>query len=347
MKEIGFSNRSLIQSGSSINLQKLTPIFAWLSDYNSDNTRQTYIKALDEFLQFRGFPAFHNMNTDELSKVFEVLRTTEGLHITTFKRMLKDQKKLSNRTINNRLASLSMLFDTLINEQIMRHNPAKAIKRFRVNNEKVESRVLSNDEVRAMLDAPLLWNDHRRKGQHPISELQMIRDRAILHMFFYRGCRVSELCKIKVKDFYQNSGFWGIRLHQKGGETNFSAVGQNLVISLEEYISLRGHGDIKESPLFLALNELFHTKLKNYDPYRQLSRHEIARLWHKYANFCDIKDSSPHSARATYITNAFENGADIMDIKDNAGHKQVRTTQSYVKSRVDVRRSAGLKVGYY
>lgn len=352
MEDIQLSNNLQIQSENSINLQRLTPIVAWLSDYNSPNTRQTYKKALDEFLQFRGLLPIAQMNTEELAKVFKVLEFTEGIHITAFKRMLKDEKNLSNRTINNRLASLSTLFDSLINEQIMKHNPAKAIKRFRVNHEKVESRVFSNDEVRAMLDAPLLWNDGRKKGKHPISELQMVRDRAILHMFFYRGCRISELCKIKVKDFYQNSGFWGVRLHQKGGESNWSAVSQNLAVSLEEYFSLRNHDEIKEAPLFLPLiseniENMAISIGKDNDPYRHLSRFEISNLWHKYSDFCGIKDSHPHCARATYITNAFENGADIMDIKDDAGHKQVRTTQSYVKSRVDVRRNAGLKVGYY
>lgn len=35
-----------------------------------------------------------------------------------------------------------------------------------------------------------------------------MRDRAILHVLFYTGCRVSEVTTLKVRDFFEDAGYW-------------------------------------------------------------------------------------------------------------------------------------------
>ncbi|NOX34069.1 MAG: tyrosine-type recombinase/integrase [Deltaproteobacteria bacterium] len=60
-----------------------------------------------------------------------------------------------------------------------------------VNSARVEAKVLTLEEVRKLLNTPELL------------KLQGLRDRAILSTLFFTGCRVSEVCSLKVKDFYE------------------------------------------------------------------------------------------------------------------------------------------------
>ncbi|NET39561.1 MAG: site-specific integrase [Cyanothece sp. SIO1E1] len=41
----------------------------------------------------------------------------------------------------------------------------------------------------------------------------------------------------------------------------------------------------------------------------------------------------PHSMRVTFGTNAWEHGADIVDIQKTLGHANVATTRSYLRMR--------------
>lgn len=42
------------------------------------------------------------------------------------------------------------------------------------------------------------------------------RDRALLHVLFYTGCRVSEVTTFKVKNFFEDSGYWVLDFIVKG-----------------------------------------------------------------------------------------------------------------------------------
>jgi integrase/recombinase XerD len=52
----------------------------------------------------------------------------------------------------------------------------------------------------------------------------------------------------------------------------------------------------------------------------------------------------PHSARATFITQALENGAKIEAVQRSVGHSKINTTQMYDKRLVRHRESASFAV---
>jgi len=62
-------------------------------------------------------------------------------HVIAFKKFLQDHGK-SARTINNRLSSISSLFNHLIDQQVVKINVAQGVKRMPVNSSRVEVKVL-------------------------------------------------------------------------------------------------------------------------------------------------------------------------------------------------------------
>jgi len=55
---------------------------------------------------------------------------------------------------------------------------------------------------------------------------------------------------------------------------------------------------------------------------------------------------TPHSARATFITEALETGVPIEQVQATVDHKTITTTKMYDKRRISHRDSATFKVSY-
>jgi len=300
----------------------------WLADFDSARSRETYQKAVQQFMVFLG------------AEKPEELRSVTSTHVIAFKRSLSE-RGMKPRTINNRMSAISSLFSHLTDKQIVKHNPAKGLRRLKVNQQRVESKVMSPDQMRALLDAPLIYNDKRKKGQHPLSDLQALRDRAVLHVFAYTGCRISELCTLKVEEYFSEANFKVMDFTLKGGKRHRVAVSHLLQGPLDEYIQLSGHRDKSESPLFLPIR-----KDENREENKPLTKQAIDRIWDKYTRHVGIEGTSPHSARTTFVTVGLEHGAKIEEMQRTVGHSQIKTTQMYDRRSFKYEESASFKVWY-
>lgn len=289
----------------------------WRANFNSDNSIETYDTAIKSFLTFLG-----------ISSPEELRRVDHG-HVIAFKNFLQS-KGHSPRTINNRLSAISSLFKHLIDKQVVKVNVAEGVKRMPVNAERVEAKALSTDQVRELLNTP------------DLKKLIGIRDRAILSVLFFTGCRLSEVCTLKVKDFYEEQGFWVLDFWIKGGKRNRLAINQELQIDLNRYLDRAGHWIDKNNYLFLPLRNAPNTDKID----RRLSRRNVGYLFNKYAKKAGIEGITPHSARATFITQALENNCPIEAVQKSVGHSQIKTTQMYDKRAVKYRESASFAVRY-
>lgn len=298
-------------------LKQIPEELLWKANFNSDNSIETYDKAIHSFLSFIG-----------ISSPQELREINHG-HVIAFKKFLQNQGN-SPRTINNRLSAISSLFNHLIDKQVVKINVAQGVRRMKINSDRVEAKVLSPEEVRKMLDAPDQF------------KLQGLRDKAILSTLFFTGCRVSEVCKLKVKDFYQEQGFYLMDFWVKGGKRNRLAINQELQIVVRKYLKLAGHENKKECFLFLPVK---HAPGK-LDNNRKMSRKTIDYLFKKYAKIAVLDGITPHSARATFITQALENNCPIEAVQKTVGHSQIKTTQMYDKRVARYRESASFAVRY-
>ena len=286
----------------------------WLANFPSTQTKRTYAAAVREFIGYHGF-----QSADEL-------RDVQPAHLIAWRQDLLD-RGATPRTVRSRLAAVSSLFKHLCEQQVVTRNPAQGVRRPRVKKTRVEAPVLSREQVRKLLEAP---------GRET---LKAIRDTAILHVLFYTGCRVNEAATLQVKDFFEDGGYHVLDFTVKGGERNRVAIHKELQLVLEVYLERAGHKEDRTLPLFFSVR---------YPERRQgiLSR-DIHRLFHRYAKRAGLpRGVRPHSARATFITEALERKCPIEAVQESVGHKHIATTKMYDKRKLHYRESASFAVQY-
>ncbi len=178
-----------------------------------------------------------------------------------------------------------------------------------------------------MLDAP------------DIRTLKGLRDRAILYTLFYTGCRIADVCKLKMKDLHEDAGYSVLDFIVKGGKRNRVAINQELQIVLSEYLDRVGHELEKSEPLFLAVQRM---NLKKH-----MSNKAIDNIFRHYAIKARLPQGvTPHTARATFITQALERKCPIEAVQRSVGHAKIVTTQMYDKRIQRHRESASLVLQY-
>jgi len=289
----------------------------WLSNFVSQRTRDTYASAVREFLAF-----LQITSADEMAKV-------DQAHIIAWRETLI-KKGATPKTIHNRISAVSSLFKHLCEHQEAKRNPTTGVKRPRVDSGQVKTPVVTPEQVRRILDLP-------RPGT-----LRGLRDRAILHVFFYTGCRISEVASLEVRDMHEDGGYTVMDFTVKGGKRNRLAICQELRIAVLEYLEAAGHGGVPDSPLFLPVK-----KRPGRPPRKHLSRMQIYNVFMRYARLGGLPDGvTPHTARATFITQALENNCPIEAVKRSVGHSRISTTQMYDKRTAKHRESASFAVAY-
>ncbi|MCP4021112.1 MAG: tyrosine-type recombinase/integrase [Desulfobacteraceae bacterium] len=282
-------------------LKEVPQEILWLANFNSENTRVTYEKALMQFMAFLGIST-----TDQLRQV-------ERSHVIAYKEHLVKQG-YKPRTINLKLTTLSSLFTDLAQQQVVEKNPVAGVRRLPLDYTRVEAKNMTPDQVRAMLDAP---DQSTVKGK---------RDYALLCTYFYTGCRISEPLNLKVKDFYEESGYHKLDFTIKGGKRNRLAIHAELARALKAYLEQAGHARDKEAYLFLPT---CHGRGQQ-DPGRHMVRQTVHGLFKKYAHAAGVpEDRSTHSARTVFITQALENNCSIDHVQKSVGHTLIKTTQMY------------------
>ena len=288
----------------------------WLKNFLSKQTRQTYRTVFREFCQL-----------GEITSP-DALRQVTPAEIIGYRDYLIEEKKMRPRSVRNRLAAISSLFQHLKNAQVVRFNPVEAIHRPKIDQERGVTPAMASHQAAQLLATP------------DTNTLAGARDSAILHLLFFTGCRISEPGQLLVKDLYEDAGYLMLRLTVKGGQQKSVEVHHALRQALDRYLGMTGHADQLESPLFLAVKTGQNTG-------KSLSRQQVARIFAKYRERTGLPPSyTPHSARATCATTALNNGARLEDVQKMLGHADIRTTQIYDRRKHQHKDSAVFSVKY-
>lgn len=289
----------------------------WLANFSSLNTREAYKRSVASFIATIGIN-----DPDELYSVSQA-------HVIAW-RSAMEEAGLSQASIANRLSALSSLFRHLTDQQLAVQNPVSGVKRPKTGNAGIgagKSPALSRKQVRAMLDAP------------DSKTLQGLRDRALLHVYFYTGARCSEPGRLKVKDMRFDREYTVLDLTIKGNKRNTIAIHPECVLAIREYLEVAEHAENPDALLFQPV--------KNGKPGQPLTRVQFYRLFDKYARLAGLPVGVyPHVARATMITEAYEAGVQGEAIQRTVGHASITTTEGYNHTAKKHRESASLKMGY-
>ncbi len=217
---------------------------------------------------------------------------------------LRDED-LEARSRARHLVTLRGFFRFLVQEKILKQNPAKIIDLPKSGLKLPD--VLSSDEIQAILNAP---DPKTPKGA---------RDAAMLELLYAAGLRVSELIYVKVQDVNLEVGF--IRTTGKGSKERVVPIGSHAREKITDFLAHARPRLLKQqvSPfLFVA-----HAG-------KPMTRQGFWKLLKQYVVKAGIdKEITPHTFRHSFASHLLEGGADLRSVQMMLGHVDISTTQIY------------------
>jgi site-specific recombinase XerD len=164
----------------------------------------------------------------------------------------------------------------------------------------------------------------------PTDTLQGIRDFALMSVFFITGCRVSAVIGACVGHLETDGVEHYLRVTEKRHKKPRKIL-LDAVRAVRTYLAEAGIEDDIEGPLFRPLTPDGQSLLR-----RHLSRKTPWRLVKKYCLAAGIEPRrlggrgiGIHSLRKTAINDAIRNGAQLHEVREFAGHSDIRTTELY------------------
>jgi integrase/recombinase XerD len=205
------------------------------------------------------------------------------------------------------------------------------VERPAINRDEGSTLAFAKAQARKMLDAP---------AEDTVAGL---RDRAILSVGLQVGLQRAEIAALKVGDLHQNRGFDSLRVSRKGGRRDALAINPQTAARLRAYLVKAGHMADVEGPLFRPLKH----NGKRRKERRRMDPDAIDRVVRKYAAELGLdRGYSAHSMRATFITTALENGAQLEDVQKAARHRDPRTTKLYDRRGYNPEKAASFFATY-
>jgi site-specific recombinase XerD len=291
----------------------------WLSKQKSARTRRAYLLDVQHFIKTLGIAS-----VDEL-------RQADHKVVIAWERYMREVEGAALSTIRRRLAALSSLYKHLVRYGHVPRNPVGEVERPAINRDEGATAAFSKAQARKLLDWP------------PEDTIAGLRDRAILSVGLQVGLRRAEIAVLKVGDLHQNRGYVSLRVSRKGGRRDALVINPQTSARLRAYLEASGHTADVEGPLFRPLKH----NGKRRDERRGMDPDAIDRVVRKYAAALGLdRGYSAHSMRATFITTALENGAQLEDVQKAAGHRDPSTTKLYDRRGYNPEKAASFFATY-
>lgn len=263
------------------------------SKKSSVNTVQAYKRDLSKFFDFAS-----------LSRIVSFEQVTSK-DVAKYKTYLANCG-LSAASVSRSLSSLRGLFQYLLSVGAVESNPTRDI-----HNDKAAQRelnVLSSKDVEALLAQP------------DVSELKGIRDKAMLEVLYATGIKVSELIGLDISDV--NIGMSFIRCGD-GSNVRLIPIYPVALKAISSYLEKARKylaSDFSNNALFVNISG------------ERMTRQGFWKILKGYAKSAGItQEITPHTLRHSFAAHLLENGADIHDIQEILGHRDLASTQRYAQ----------------
>jgi integrase/recombinase XerD len=164
----------------------------------------------------------------------------------------------------------------------------------------------------------------------PTETLQGIRDLALMSVFFLTGCRVSAIVNACVGHLETDGVEHYLHVTEKRNQKRRKIL-LDAARPLRAYLERAGIGDDQEGPLFRPMKPdgtgLVRRHLDRKTPWRLVKKYcAAAGIEHRRLGGRGL---GIHSLRKTAINDAIRNGATIHEVREFAGHSDIRTTELY------------------
>jgi site-specific recombinase XerD len=272
---------------------------------NSLKTVNNYDHYLSRFFEFCKISDPREITDDKIREFRLYLNRQPGVKI-------KGQQSgtLKKNTQNYHLIALRSFLKYLMKRSVTSLSPD------RIDLAKIKERsldLISGEELSRLLNAPILLKEINKKAE----PLKILRDKAILELFFSTGLRLSELCSLD-RDLDLSKDEFSIR--GKGEKVRVVFLSDSAKDAIREYLKARKDMDV---PLFIQYS-------RNGAKNNRLTQRSIERIVKQYATIAGIsKKVTPHVIRHSFATDLLSNGADIRSVQMMLGHANIATTQIY------------------
>ncbi len=227
--------------------------------------------------------------------------------MTAFLEFLQ-QFNLAATSIGRNLVAVRMFFRYLMLEGVVAESTVDLITSPKLWQRL--PRVLSPDMIDQLLVSPL-----------PAVDRYCRRDRAILAVMYATGCRVSEVCNLRIQDVNLTEAY--CRCTGKGNKQRLVSLTPVAIEAIVAWLERERCDMVRNAGG--ESDWLFVTRSGN-----RMNRETIWALVQRYATRIGAgAEISPHTLRHSFATHLLAGGADIRALQEMLGHASIRTTQIY------------------
>jgi integrase/recombinase XerC len=214
----------------------------------------------------------------------------------------RHRQGLSAKSLQRRLAALRSLFRYLLREQRVANNPADGIRAPKVKRKLPDT--LDVDQLNRLLDI---------RDDDPL----VLRDRAMLELFYSSGLRLSELVAVDLADLDVRDGL--LEVTGKGNKTRRVPVGRMALAAIADWRKVRGQlARADEAALFVSRQGGRLSARAVQQRVDRLARQQGAP-----------QHVHPHLLRHSFASHLLESSGDLRAVQELLGHADIGTTQIY------------------
>lgn len=304
------SNHEVASFNNQNSTKNINPAAAYLLSLNSKTSRNTMTSYLNIIARMIGFNTLHDCDWASMRRH----------HVQMIIEMLQSSDK-APATVNTYIAAIKGVaneawnLEQIDSEALQRIKTVKPVRGSRISS----GRALPDNEVKALVSTCAA--DNTAKG---------LRDLALISVLIGCGLRRSEIVGLDFNSIdYDQQAFVVLG---KGNKQRISFIPQSVWDNLQSWVDdCRGS---HEGALFLRIrkgDDITEQRLTSQAIYHILYERQIE---------AGIRKCAPHDLRRTYATMLYQNGEDMLTIKESLGHTSIGTTERYVQFNKEKMRKA-------
>ena len=246
----------------------------------SEKTLRKYQPELEHLVEFLN------------KKLFEVDTYDLRLYLSLY----KENRGVSNRTLDNIRKTISSFFSWLNDEGHIGRNPSRALKQIKYTKE--VKKPFTSVEREKLKNA-----------------CEFLRDLALSEFLYASGLRVSEVVSLDRKniDFTTREAY----VVGKGNKERKFYLSEISMEYLKQYLQSRTDHN---PALFVGIKA----------PHNRIGKEGIETAMKRLGKKAGVENVHPHRVRRTLATDLVRKSVPIQDVADILGHADLRTTQIYV-----------------
>lgn len=219
---------------------------------------------------------------------------------------------IGGRTLARELSALRGLFDFLMRERLVDHNPARSIRAPKTGRRLPSS--VDADSLSALLDAE---SSASASGEAMQDAPLWLRDTAMVELMYSSGLRLAELIAVDVRDIEPGDAM--LTVVGKGAKTRRVPVGKAALAAIADWLAVRPTlAGADESALFVS------SRGRRIHPRTVQQR---LKVWAQARGA--RRNIHPHLLRHSFASHLLESSGDLRAVQELLGHADIATTQVY------------------